>query len=87
MVVDLTHEALLLAGRARTLAAEAKKEFAAVLNKVDENTELFLRRELAAAGIPVPGALNFSRGINRANLVGEPLPTVEMRDKLKELFV
>lgn len=85
MVVDPTQEALLLAERAKMLAAEVNKEFVTVLNKVDEKTEPFLRRELSAAGIPILGALNFSAEINQANLVGEPLFTTNMQDKLEEL--
>jgi len=85
MVVDPTHEAVLLAGRAKTLAEEAGKKFVVVLNKVDENTEPFLRRELAATGIPVLGALKFSSGINLANLTGDSLSAVDMQGELNEL--
>lgn len=82
MVVDPTHEAYLLAAKAKTLAVEAKKPFVTILNKVDVETEAFLRRELAAADIPVLGTLNFSPGINRSNLVGESLPVDNLREGL-----
>ncbi|MGO0122364.1 nucleotide-binding protein [Desulfothermobacter acidiphilus] len=85
MVVDPSHEALLLAERARSLSAEAGKRFAALLNKVDQETEAFLRRELAARGVPVLGALGFIPGILQANLKGDPLPLSGARQPLIEL--
>lgn len=86
MAVDPSYEAVLLAERARTLAAEAKKDFAAVLNKVDAATEPFLRQELSAKGIPVRGAFGFSPEIMDANLTGNPLPGEKYREQVNELL-
>ncbi|MBE3586896.1 MAG: nitrogenase reductase [Thermoanaerobacter sp.] len=86
MVVDPSHEAVLLAERARALAAGVGKEFVAVLNKVDTGTESFLRRELSEKGIPVRGAFGFSPEIMEANLVGNPLPAGNYREQVKELL-
>lgn len=85
MVVDPTYEAILLADKARTLAAEAKKEFLAVLNKVDDRTEPFLRRELSVRGVPVGGVFNFSAEIVQANLTGDPLEEGALGRQLSEL--
>ncbi|SHE33551.1 CO dehydrogenase maturation factor [Desulfofundulus australicus DSM 11792] len=86
MVVDPSHEAVLLAERARALTAGVGKEFVAVLNKVDAETESFLRRELSAKGIPVRGAFGFAPEITKANLVGNPLPAGNYREQVKELL-
>ncbi|MCS5695416.1 ATP-binding protein [Desulfofundulus thermocisternus] len=86
MVVDPSHEAVLLAERARALAAGVGKEFVAVLNKVDTGTESFLRRELSEKGIPVRGAFGFSPEIMEANLTGNPLPAGNYREQVKELL-
>lgn len=86
MVVDPSREALLLAGKAKMLAAELKKDFLVVLNKIDAETETFLRQELAAQGIPVGGAFGFSPEIMKANLAGKPLAVENWRGKTKELL-
>lgn len=86
MVVDPSHEAVLLAERARALAEGVGKELVAVLNKVDAETESFLRRELSAKGIPVRGAFGFAPEIMKANLVGDPLPAGKYREQVKELL-
>jgi len=87
MVVDPSHEAILLADKARMLAAEAKKDFLAVLNKVVSSTEPFLRRELSARGIPVGGVLNFSAEIMQANLIGDPLEGGALGGQVSELVI
>jgi CO dehydrogenase maturation factor len=69
-VVDPSHEAVLLAEKAGQMASQAKKPFVAVLNKVDDQTEAYLKKELAARGIPVAGAVTRSPEIERANLIG-----------------
>jgi len=86
MVVDPSREALLLAGKVKMLTAEAKKDFLAVLNKVDAETEPFLRQELAAQGIPVGGAFGFSPEIMKANLAGKPMAAENWRGKTNELL-
>ncbi|MGB9826195.1 MAG: hypothetical protein ACPLRU_05945 [Desulfofundulus sp.] len=86
MVVDPSHEAVLLAERARALATGVGKEFVAVLNKVDAETESFLRRELSAKGIPVRGAFGFSPEIMEANLTGNPLPAGNCQEQVDELL-
>jgi CO dehydrogenase maturation factor len=86
MVVDPSREAVLLAERAKALTAEEGKEFVAVLNKVDAETESFLRRELSEKGIPVRGAFGFAPEIMKANLAGNPLPAVNYREQVKALL-
>lgn len=86
MVVDPSHEAILLAERAKALTAEAKKDFVAVLNKVDAATEPFLRRELSARGISVRGVFGFSPEIMEANLTGNPLPGGKCQEQVNELL-
>ncbi|MGB9804144.1 nitrogenase reductase [Desulfofundulus sp.] len=86
MVVDPSHEAVLLAERAKALAAQLSKDFIAVLNKVDAATEPFLRRELSERGIPVLGAFGFSPEIMEANLTGSPLPEGRCREQVNQLL-
>ncbi|MBF7084328.1 nitrogenase reductase [Desulfallas sp. Bu1-1] len=86
MVVDPSHEAILLADRAKALAAEAGKDFVVVLNKIDAATEPFLRQELATKGILVRGAFGFAPEITKANLVGNPLSAGNYREQVKELL-
>lgn len=85
MVVDPSREAILLADKARVLAAEVKKDFLVVLNKVDDSTEPLLRQELSGRGIPVGGTLGFSAEITRANLTGNPLEAGALRRQVDEL--
>jgi CO dehydrogenase maturation factor len=82
---DPPWEAILLADKAKALAAEAKKDFLAVLNKVDDSTEPLLRQELSTRGIQVGGTLSFSAEITRANLVGNPLEAGALCGQMEEL--
>ncbi|AEG13786.1 Cobyrinic acid ac-diamide synthase [Desulfofundulus kuznetsovii DSM 6115] len=86
IVVDPSHEAVLLAERAKALTAEAGKDFVVVLNKTDAATEPFLRRELSAKGIPVRSAFGFSPEIMEANLTGNPLPAGNCQEQVNELL-
>lgn len=86
MMVDPSHEAVLLADRTKALTAEAGKDFVTVLNKVDAVTEPFLRRELSAKGIPVRGAFGFSPEIMKANLAGNPLAAGNCQEQVNELL-
>ncbi|MGB9804139.1 hypothetical protein [Desulfofundulus sp.] len=86
MVVDPSHEAVLLAERAKALAAQLSKDLIAILNKVDAATEPFLRRELSERGIPVLGAFGFSPEIMEANLTGNPLPAGNCQEQVDELL-
>jgi len=87
LVVDASHEAVLLADRAAALADEAGKRCAAVLNQADPEAEAILRKELGDRGLQVLAALPLSPTVARAQLLGEPLSlTDEVRVPLDELL-
>jgi CO dehydrogenase maturation factor len=71
VVVDPSHEAVLLAEKAGQMASQAKKPFVAVLNKVDDQTEAYLKKELAARGIPMAGAVHTGRAHDGPGHMGE----------------
>lgn len=73
VVVDASHEAVLLAEKAAGLAGEAGKPCAVVLNQVDADAELVLRSELHARGVDVLGRLPHSPAVAQAQLLGAPL--------------
>ncbi|MGQ9825867.1 MAG: ATP-binding protein [Desulfotomaculales bacterium] len=85
MVVDPSHEAVILAKKAVGLTREAKKGLGVVLNKVDEKTEPALREMLAARGIEVTGVLPYSPDIARANLLGNPLEAGVVPEEVDKL--
>lgn len=87
LVVDASHEAVLLAEKAAALAAEAGKRSVVVLNQVDPETEAILRDALRSRRLEVVGALPSSTAVARAQLLGEPLDLVdEVREPLDELL-
>lgn len=73
MVVDPSHEAVILAEKAAALAAEAQKRFKVVLNKVDEDTGPYLEEVLAERGIDVAGSIPYSSDVARLNLEGNSI--------------
>jgi CO dehydrogenase maturation factor len=86
MIVDPSHEAVILAEKAAKLAAEAGKAFSVILNKVDARTEQRLKEMLEAIKVEIAGILPYSPEISEANLVGEPLATEPLRPKLEEVL-
>jgi CO dehydrogenase maturation factor len=85
LVVDPSHEAVLLAEKAGRLAAEAQKPFAALLNRGDAETGPFLQHALQERGVPVWETLQYSPEVMRANLVGEALDPGAFRGRLEVL--
>jgi CO dehydrogenase maturation factor len=73
IVVDASHEAVLLAEKAAGLAGEAGKPCAVVLNQADAEVEAILRAELRARGVEVLGSLSRSPAVAQAQLLGAPL--------------
>lgn len=73
MIVDPSHEAVLLAEKAERLGIEADKEFLVVLNKVDGQSRSILEEKLSRKGIRALGAIQYSGDVTRANLVGDAL--------------
>lgn len=63
----------LLTEKAAKLTEEAGKDFGAVLNKVDEKTELVLKEMLAAENIKAKGVLSYSPMLAQTNLQGKSL--------------
>lgn len=86
MVVDPSHEAVILAEKAARLAGEAEKAFAAVLNKVDEKTGPRLRKMLGEKKINIAGAFPYSPAIAEANLAGDPLVPEPVRRELADMI-
>lgn len=86
MVVDPSHDAVILAEKAARLAREAKKSFGVVLNKLDEKTEPVLNEMLAAKGIEIKGVLPYSPAIARANLLGGPLDAGVLQEEVDRLM-
>ncbi len=86
MVVDPSHDAVLLAEKARMLAEEAGKRCLVVLNKVDETTEPLLRQELRQRGIDVAGVVNFSISVTQSNLLGKPLQADSLKGSIERLL-
>lgn len=86
MVVDPSYESVLLAERAKQLAAEANKKYIVVLNKVDETTKGYLQKELAEKGIAVSGMLSCYPGIVEANLYGNQLEVSDIKKDITELI-
>ncbi len=86
MVVDPTHESILLAERAKKLAREVNKRYLVVLNKVDENSRVFLEKGLAEKGIEVIGALGNSPDILKANLYGKQLLVDNVKEEIEGLI-
>ncbi|MDH7576841.1 MAG: nitrogenase reductase [Bacillota bacterium] len=85
MVVDPSHESVILGEKAARLAREAKKDFGVVLNKVDEKTEPVLREMLAAKGIAAIGVLPYFPAIAQASLLGCLLEAGAMREEVDDL--
>ncbi len=85
MVVDPSHDAVVLAEKAASLAREAKKDFGVALNKVDEKTEPVLKEMLAAKGIEIKGVFPYSPAIARASLLGGPLDGGAMQEEVDRL--
>lgn len=75
MVVDPSHEAVLLARKAAVLCAEAGKTFGVILTKVNEQSQPILEDRLSSQDLDVIGVLPYSEEITRANLDGSPLET------------
>jgi CO dehydrogenase maturation factor len=73
IIVDPSHEAVLLAEKAAGLAREAGKPFGIVLTKTDEETGPLLMERINARGLETLGAIPHSPSLTRANLLGEPL--------------
>jgi len=73
LVVDPSHEAVILSEKAAGLCGEAGKPFVVILNKVDGGTERTLREMLAAKGLRPAGAIPYSAAVVQANLAGERL--------------
>ncbi|MGB4330790.1 MAG: AAA family ATPase [Dethiobacteria bacterium] len=86
MVIDPSHEAVILAEKAAKLAEEAGKSFAVVLNKVDEKTEPRLKKMLEKMNIDIAGVLPYSPAIAEANLAGEPLNVEPLRQELRNIL-
>jgi CO dehydrogenase maturation factor len=86
MIVDPSHEAILLAEKAANLAEEAGKAFSVVLNKVDDKTEPCLKEMLEALGIEIVGVLPYSPEISEANLMGKPLKVESLRCQLDKII-
>ncbi|HZK18251.1 MAG TPA: nitrogenase reductase [Clostridia bacterium] len=86
MVVDPTHESVLLAERAKKLAEEVNKKYMVVLNKVDETTRGFLEKGLTEKGIEVSGALSNSQEILEANLYGNQLLVDDVKKEVESLI-
>ncbi len=86
MMVDPSHESVVLAEKAKLLAGEAGKGFLAVLNRSDETTEPLLSRQLEERGIPIAGALSFSSQIARSNLAGDPVVAGAISDEVAGLI-
>lgn len=86
MIVDPSHEAILLAEKAAKLAEEAGKAFSVVLNKVDDKTEPCLKETLEALGIDIAGILPYSPEISEANLMGKPLKIESLRWQLENII-
>ena len=73
MLVDPSHEAVLLADKAGDLAKEAGKEFGVVISKADDELRQVLEARLLERSLEVLGAVPTSEEIAGANLNGEPL--------------
>jgi len=86
VVVDPSHDAVLLAEKAKVLTEEAGKKCLVVLNKVDETTEPLLRQELRQRGIDVAGVVNFSIGVAQSNLLGKPLQADSLKGCIEQLL-
>lgn len=86
MVVDPSHEAVILAEKAAGLAAEAGKNFAIVLNKTSTKTESRLKEMLQKSKIDIAGILPYSPEITEANLTGEPLVVAPFQNNLIEIL-
>ncbi len=87
MIVDPSYEAVLLAEKAAQLAQEAGKAFSIILNKVDEETESRLREMLAAKKLEIAAVLPYSAKISAANLLGKPLASELLQQKLNEFIM
>lgn len=86
MVVDPSHESVLLAEKARGLAEEANKKFIVVLNKVDDTTGPVLRQELTRRGIELRGMLSYSSEVAQANLFGRQLEASEQGEEVEKII-
>jgi len=75
MVVDPSHEAVLLAEKAKMLSSEAGKAFCVIINKTDEQSRPILEEALSKRKLRTIGTIPYSRQITRANLTGESLQT------------
>ncbi|MGI6078469.1 MAG: nitrogenase reductase [Fastidiosipilaceae bacterium] len=87
MIVDPSHEAILLAEKTAILAEEVGKAFSVVLNKVDDKTEPCLIKMLEALGIDIAGVLHYSPEISEANLMGKPLKIESLRWQLENIII
>ena len=86
MVVDPSHEAVLLAEKAEGLSREAGKVFGVVINKADEQTRPILEEALAQRDLQAMGSIPYSQEINRANLTGESLETASTEMDLEPIL-
>lgn len=86
MVVDPSNDAVLLTEKAAKLTEESGKDFGAVLNKVDEKTELVLKEMLIAENIKVKGVLSYSSILAQTNLQGKSLEGYPVNNELDKLI-
>lgn len=86
MVVDPSHDAVLLAQKASALTKEVNKDFGVVLNKVDEDTRPVLEDMLSSKGIAVKGVLPYSSVIAQENLQGQSLGVDSLKNEVDELI-
>lgn len=86
MIVDPSHEAILLAEKAALLASEAGKAFFVILNKVDTKTGLYLKETLESLKIDIASTIPYSPAISEANLRGNPLQTGSLQQNFEKLI-
>jgi CO dehydrogenase maturation factor len=86
MIVDPSHEAVLLTEKAATLAEEAGKAFSVILNKTDAGTESYLKEMLEPLKIDIAGVIPYSPQISEANLKGRALPADSYREGLEKMI-
>jgi CO dehydrogenase maturation factor len=85
-VVDPSYDAVMLMGKIRAMAGEGGKRLHVVLNRIDEDSESFIRSELEQQNIGIAGSLPYSREITRANLRALPLRVDPFRENLQALL-
>ena len=85
MLVDPSHEAVLLADKAGRLAREAGKEFGVVISKADEKSRQVLEKGLRESGLEVLGTVPPSEEVAGANLTGEPLDGRSLESDIRSI--